>query len=347
MKDDEESGTYSLYRTCSKVTDPITVTVVANKAELQMEVDTGASASVISESTYQHLWPGNPPSLQQTSTRLRTYTGEALKLLGSISVKVEYDQQVEQLPLLVVSGTGPSLLGKDWMAKLRLNWGQLLHTIQAGSTDLEQVLQKHSSVFKDELGLVKNTTAKIHVDAQAKPHFCKARPVPYALRDKVNAELDRLTNAGIIQPVEFANWAAPIVPVVKTDGSIRVCGDYKVTVNQASKLDKYPLPRIDDLFSSLEGGKTFSKLDLAHAYQQIPLDNDSKKFTTINTTKGFYQYNRLPFRISSAPSIFQRAMEGMLQGIPGVSIYIDDILVTGKTNKEHLKNLDEVLSRLE
>ncbi len=74
--------------------------------------------------------------------------------------------------------------------------------------------------------------------------------------------------------MEFADWAVPIVPVVKTDGSVRLCGDYKVTVNQIAKLDKYPIPRIDDLFSSLEGGKTFSKLDLAHAYQQIPLDND-------------------------------------------------------------------------
>ena len=87
--------------------------------------------------------------------------------------------------------------------------------------------------------------------------------------------------------MEFADWAAPIVHVVKTDDSIRLCGDYKVTVNQIAKLDKYPIPRIDDLFLSLEGGKTFSKLDLAHAYQQIPLDNDSKKFTTINTAKGF------------------------------------------------------------
>ena len=81
--------------------------------------------------------------------------------------------------------------------------------------------------------------------------------------------------------MEFADWAFPIVPVVKTDGSVRLCGDYKVTVNQVAKLDKYPILRIDDLFSSLEGGKTFSKLDLAHAYQQIPLDNDSKKFTTL------------------------------------------------------------------
>ena len=170
----------TLYPTCSEVTDPITVTVVANQAELQMEVSLGASASVISESMYRQLWP---PSLQQTSTRIHTYTGEALKILGCISVKDEYNQQVEQLPLLVVSGAGPNLLGKDWMAKLRLHWVQLLHTIQPASTDLEQVSQKHSSIFKDELGLVKNTTTKIYVDAQAKPRFCKARPVPYALRD--------------------------------------------------------------------------------------------------------------------------------------------------------------------
>ena len=136
-------------------------------------------------------------------------------------------------------------------------------------------------MFKDELDSAKGFTAKIHVEEKAKPLFCKARPVPYALRGKVNTEIDRLTREGVIEPVEFADWAAPIVPVVKTDGSVRLCGDYKVTVNQVAKLDKYPIPRIDDLFSSLEGGKTFSKLDLAHAYQQIPLDNDSKKFTTL------------------------------------------------------------------
>ena len=121
-----------------------------------------------------------------TSIKLRTYTGETLKILGSIQVRVDYQGQVEQLPLLVVNGTGPSLLGKDWMSKIRLDWGRLLHTIQVDTADVDTVLQKHATVFKNELGLVKNMTAKIHVDAQAKPRFCKARTVPYALRDKVN-----------------------------------------------------------------------------------------------------------------------------------------------------------------
>jgi len=166
-----------------------------------VEVSLGASASVISESTYRQVRPGNPPSLQQTSTQLRTYTGEALKILGCISVKVEYNQQVERLPLLVVSGAGPNLLGKDWMAKL--HWVQLLHTIQPASTDLEQVLQKHSSMFQDELGLVKNTTQRSML--MPKPSPVSARP-DLSHTPKVNAELDHLNNAKVIQPVESADW---------------------------------------------------------------------------------------------------------------------------------------------
>ena len=147
--------------------------------------------------------------------------------------------------------------------------------------------------------------------------------------------------------MEFSDWAAPIVPVVKRDGSIRICGDYKVTVNQAAKLDKYPLPWIDDIFASLEGGKIFSKWDLAHAYQLVPLDESSKKFTTINISKGLYQYSRLPFGVSSAPAIFQRMIEGLLQGILNVSVYLDDILIAEKMEQDHLTILEKILSRLQ
>lgn len=104
---------------------------------------------------------------------------------------------------------------------------------------------------------------------------------------------------------------------------------------------------INDLLTSLSGGKVFSKLDLAHAYQQIPLDEESKDLTAINTEKGLFCYNRLPFGISAAPAIFQRTMEGILQGLPQVCVYMDDILVTGATEAEHLKNLEAVLTRVE
>jgi len=103
------------------------------------------------------------------------------------------------------------------------------------------------------------------------------------------------------------------------------------------------------LFAKLGKGKTYTKLDLAHAYQQIELDDKSKELATINTQKGLYQYCRLPFRVSSAPApaIFQRTTEGILHDIPNVAVYIDDILVTGSSESEHLKTLDEVLAHLE
>ena len=187
-------------------------------------------------------------------------------------------------------------------------------------------------MFKEELGLVQGFTAKIHMEPQTTPRFYKARPIPYALRRPVEQEWERLHNSGVIEPVEFADWAAPIVPVPKADGSVCICRDYKVTVNRVAKLDTYPLPRIDNIFVSLTGGKSFSKLDVAHAYQQISIAEVSKQFVVINNPKGLYRYNCLPFGISSAPAIFQRMMESILQGIPHVTMYIDDILVTGTSN---------------
>ena len=144
-----------------------------------------------------------------------------------------------------------------------------------------------------------------------------------------------------------SQWAAPIVPVPKKDGSVRICGDFKVTVNQASLTEQYPLPRAEDLFADLSGGKYFTKLDLSNAYLQLPLSNAAKKYVTINTHKGLFQYNRLPFGIASAPAIFQRTMETLLRGQAGVSVYVDDVLVTGATVEEHLRNLDAVLGILE
>jgi len=170
---------------------------------------------------------------------------------------------------------------------------------------LAGLLDRHKAVFRDELGTVKGTSAKFHVDSQSRPRFYKPCPVSYAMWERVEQELDQLKHEGIIRPIEFSDWAAPIVPVLKSDGTVRICGDYKLTINQAARVDTYPLPRIEDLLASLAGGKSFSKLDLAHAYQQIELEEESRKFVTINTHKGLFQCTRLPFGVASAPALFQ------------------------------------------
>ena len=310
---------------------------------MQMEVDTGASVSLMGEAHFKSL-KEKGATLSPSKAKLSTYTGETIQVLGISDVKVEHKGQTAVLPLIVIPGSGPPLLGRDWLTTLLLDWQKIFQVRTQRS--LQDVLDAYSEVFGDNLGTVKGVTAKVHVDSTATPRFHKARSVPFALREKVEKELERLQQQGIIEPVQFSDWAAPIVPVVKSDGSVRICGDYKVTVNREAKLDKYPIPPIDDLFACLAGGQRFTKLDLSHAYQQIQLDPDSRKYVTINTHKGLFTYNRLPFGVASVPSIFQRVMESVLQGIPGVCVYIDDILITGRDEQEHLAHLEEVLRRL-
>ena len=112
-------------------------------------------------------------------------------------------------------------------------------------------------------------------------------------------------------------------------------------------MDQYPLPKPEDIFATLAGGTAFSKIDLSQAYQQLLLDKESQQYLTVNTHQGLYRYKRLTFGVASAPAIFQRVMDSMLQGIPNVVCYVDDILVTGATIEVHLDNLEAVLHRLQ
>jgi len=119
-----------------------------------------------------------------------------------------------------------------------------------------------------------------------------------------------------------------------------------MTVNPVSKLHCYPIPRVEDLLATLSKGKVFSKLNLTQAYRQLKLDAHSQKFVVINTHKGLFCFTRLPFGISSTPGLFQKTMGTLLRVIPGVSVFIDDILISCETQAEHLESLEEVLMRL-
>ena len=97
-------------------------------------------------------------------------------------------------------------------------------------------------MFQEELGLLQGYQASIYVDPTARPRFFRPRPVPYSMRSLIEQELERLVQSGVLKPVQFAEWAAPIVPVLKSDKrSVRICGDFSVTVNQVSKVDNYCL----------------------------------------------------------------------------------------------------------
>ncbi|XP_043935248.1 uncharacterized protein K02A2.6-like [Protopterus annectens] len=161
-------------------------------------------------------------------------------------VTVTHKDQVKQLPVMVVAGNGPNLLGRAWLKELEMGCLQL-HKVEQHVWTLQDVLESNEEVFKEELGTWKGPPAKIYVKENATPRFYKSRPVPYAMKKKVETELERLTKQGIIEPVKFSEWAAPIVPVLKPDDTVRICGDYKLTVNQVLKLEQYPIPTVEDV----------------------------------------------------------------------------------------------------
>ena len=193
------------------------------------------------------------------------------------------------------------------------------------------------------------TDIKAHINLRegGVSSFHKPRVVPYALREQGNKQLDNLVESGILKKVDYSEWATPIVVVPKSDGGVRIRGDNKVTVNRFIEEQTYPLPNVEDIFASLSGKKYFTKLDLTQAYQQLQLDEISWQYLTINTQKGLCQYQRLPYGVSSAPPIFQSAIDQALNGLDGVARYFDDILIGASTHVEHDSPLDQVLDRLE
>nr|XP_037270159.1 uncharacterized protein K02A2.6-like [Rhipicephalus microplus] len=166
------------------------------------------------------------------------------------------------------------------------------------------------------------------------PVSCKPRPVPIALRDPVFQRLRAWQNAGVIVPILKSDWGTPLVVVPKGDKTVKICGDYRMTVNPRLRTDHYPLPVMEDLFVALHGCKYFTVLDLSTAYRQLQFHPDLQSLLTINTHMGLFKFTRLPYGITSAPSIFQAVMDDVLGGLDKVTCYLDDVLIAGESFEE-------------
>lgn len=344
--EDDPFGVFTVYM-ASSGDGGIKVNVKVGDEDISMQLDTGAAVSIASEVLHQKKFPHLP--IEKSNIRLKAYSGETIPLLGYVQAPVQYGDQKATMPLIIVKGNRPALFGRNWLEKLKLDWKNIFtlgKETKHGDPELQAVLQRHSQVFSEEVSAIEDFRATIRMQPGAQPVFCKARPVPYSLKEAVEKELDRMEKEGIVSKVDRSQWGAPIVVVPKADKSIRICGDYKVTINSQLEVETYPLPNTEDLFATLAGGKWFSKLDLSHAYQQLRLDKDSEQYLTINTHRGLYRYHRLSYGVASAPSIFQSVMDQILQGQEGVTCFLDDILITANTKALHLKRLEAVLGCL-
>ena len=167
-----------------------------------------------------------------------------------LPVDLCYKNQTRTLSLFVVNTDGPTLLGQDWMRQLKLDWSMVNQVSIEKKGRLEALMRKYDELFKPAMGAIQGFKAKLTVKADAHPKFCKARSVPFSIKQRVGEEFDRLEKEGIVERVMHSDWATPIVPVPKKDGPFRICGDYKVTVNPALEVDQYPLPKPEDIFAT-------------------------------------------------------------------------------------------------
>ena len=265
--DDHLNGIYCVKGT-SRV-PPYEIEVSLAGVPTRMQVDTGASFSLINEQTWRSLRAHTSHlTLQPSQLTLRTWTEAPVKLMGQVALPVQHKDITRELIILVARGNGPNLLGRDWLVPLNITMN--INFVSGADYEyLDKMITKHSEVFKDGLGTYRGDPVAIHLKPGATPKYLKARPVPYALKARVEEEIDRLEAEGVLRPVSFSEWATPVVPIVKKSGDIRLCGDYRSTVNQATESDTYPMPTSNEVFATIAGGKFFTTLDLNRAYTQV------------------------------------------------------------------------------
>lgn len=340
----------------------VTIDVKLNDKPYQMEFDTGASRAIINKKIWNEL---NRPKLSM-ARKLKAYGGRQLDVKGKCTVSVQFQNQTKRLQAVVVGQDDSPLFGLPWIRAFKMLLPEGVKTIKLEekrgkehfkktskenvSPEIEQLIEEYSDLFLEELGTIKGFQARIFLKTDAKPIAFSARRIPFALRKPVENELNRLLKAGIIEKVDPSTtaieWATPTVNVNKGNGTVRVCGDFRVTLNPNLIQDQHIMPTFTELTNRLVNGKKFSVIDLKDAYLQMEIAEDCRKYLIIATHLGYFRYKRLPFGISSGPAIYQRYMERLLKDISQVGIYLDDIIVTGKTESEHRNNLRIVFQRL-
>ncbi|UYV74269.1 K02A2.6-like, partial [Cordylochernes scorpioides] len=308
---------------------------------IKFEMDTGSGLTLISEKDFknslQHL------KLEKASIIVRTYDGTVVPILGKINVKVECQDITYKLRALVVKGEKRALMGREWINRLKLGCFAVKH--MPVEITIEEILKENQALFVETTEPIKGFTFSVNM-CDVNPIFHKARPVPFAIRPAVTEALDKMVAKGYLCEVASSKWATPVVVVPKKNKEIRICCDFKVTLNKYLDTAAYPLPTQQDLFSTLAKGKYFSKLDLRNAYLQLEVDPGTRPLLTINTHKGLFRFKRMPFGLANAPSYFQSVMDRVLSGIGGVICYIDDVLIATASIEEHLALLKTIFARL-
>ncbi|KAL5494291.1 hypothetical protein EMCRGX_G015592 [Ephydatia muelleri] len=210
--------------------------------------------------------------------------------------------------------------------------------------ELEALLQKYADAFSDTPGKTHLVEHYIETE-QTRPVKVPPYRIPHAYRKLFEGELQEMLKHKIIEP-STSEWAAPILPIKKKDGTWRFCVDFR-RLNSLSRLDAYPMPRVDELIDRLGQERFISTIDLTRGYWQIPIATKDREKTAFTTPYGLFHFMVLPFGLNGAPACFQRLMDRILKGCEDfAAAYLDDVVIYSISWQEHLRQLEEVLSRI-
>ncbi|XP_053686398.1 uncharacterized protein K02A2.6-like [Sabethes cyaneus] len=319
------------------------IAISINGVKTKLQLDTASDITVISKQTWNNL---GKPAINNPTIEAVNASGQPLKLIGEFQCEMQISGKTYQGRCFVTTTPNLNLLGIEWIEMFGL-WSVPIDSIcnQVQVKSDQQILEfraKHADIFKDSLEHCKKMTVRLFLKSNSKPIFCPKRPVPFNTISLVDAELTRLQSLGIIDPVDFSEWAAPIVAVRKPNGKVRICADYSTGLNEALEANHFLLPTPEEIFAQLNSSTVFSIIDLSDAYLQLEGDEESKKLLTINTHRGLFRFNRLAPGVKSAPGAFQRLVDGMIADIPGVRSLIDAVIVFEKDMKSHTASLNQL-----
>nr|XP_054763090.1 uncharacterized protein K02A2.6-like [Lytechinus pictus] len=318
------------------------VSVLINNVMTSVVIDTGASVNIMSKETFNTI-SQQELLLEPTDRQVYAFGANSpIDVLGKISLPVRHKTQTQTAVFFVTEHNGPTLLRLNTAKKLQMI--AVTYNVHAAPSIIDEFSDRFSG-----LGKLTGVTCKLHVNPSVTPVTQSHRRIPFHVRRNVEAELKRIQDLDIIEPVhqEPTPWVSPIrvVPKPKQPGKIRLCVDMRA-VNRAIERKRHVTPAIDDILAQLNGATVFTKLDLNAGYHQFELDQASRYLTVFSTHVGLYQYKRLNFGVNSGAEQFQNLIQSALAGLQGVINISDDILVYAKNEQEHNEQLMRCMRRL-
>ena len=317
-----------------------------------VKVDSGAEGNILPLRTYRQFFPQrfqNDQPLKEflnqhriQHDRLTLHGGIPLNIIGCTDLEISYRNKKSTAAFYITDTSGPVLVGSRTCTQLGLLDPDLVDfcRIDANVKNFDPIAEypdRFTGLGKFE-GLCHFTT-----DEQIPPVIHPPRRCPIAQHDEVRQHLDLMQKLQVITSVtEPTDWVSSIAYTRKSNGELRICLDPS-SLNKALKRPHYPTKTLDDITHKLRGSTIFSKLDAKSGYWSVVLDKESSLKTTFNTPFGRFRYLRLPFGLSISQDVFQQKMDQIIEDSPGTISIADDIVIYGKDQQEHDRNLKKLM----